>query len=195
MQDPDFSFGPRHRLVTSTRPFSWTRAVLTVIVGVTLGMMMLLACGVVHAETQKAQYERLNDDCRGKGIDVACDKRDALAKQMEASGVCYNPHSANEAQAWVRCTPPPRVENPGDLQMRACQVGGRIIGDIATMRDQGSTPQQAYSVALQSAKAAGLDTGPFQSIIWQVYAERGATQPQQLAYEAVYSCKRAHGLL
>ena len=52
MQDPQFTFGPRHRLVTSTRGFSWVRAGLTVAVGVALGVMLLFACGLAHADTR-----------------------------------------------------------------------------------------------------------------------------------------------
>lgn len=144
MQDPDFTFGPRHRIVTRTRGFPWARAALTVAVGIALGIMLLFAAGIAHAETplqatRPAQqaFEQFNDECRDKGVEASCDRRDQIGARLKAMGVCWNPHSATTAQAWVPCVTP-KVQASGSLDsaLARCNATATKADQITQLRDR-----------------------------------------------------------
>ena len=48
----EFTFGPRHRIVTRSARFPWFRVAASVSVGVVLGFMLLTACGIAHADVR-----------------------------------------------------------------------------------------------------------------------------------------------
>lgn len=190
----EFTFGPRHRVVTRTRRLSFARAILTVLLSAALGVWLLLASmGVAHAgqpQELRAAAERLNSECRDNPRAVgACAARDGVLAQLRASGTCWNAKAATPAALWVPCARP--LTTSTDL----CDRSAEIAFTLALYRDAGLVPQVAYGRAVQLAKDNGLSPAPLQAMTWSVYAERGYLTPAAIRHASRYECRRAGGVL
>jgi len=204
----EFTFGPRHRVVTRTRRMSFARAILTVLLCAALGVWITLASmGVAHADTSglrdgasnqtyelRAAAERLNSECRDNPRAVAaCAARDGVLAQLRTSGTCWNAKAATPAALWVRCAPVQVTARNNGVPL--CDKVADIAWTLAAYRDTGIVPQIAYRRAVDMANASGVDAGPLQAMTWSIYAERSHVQPSTISYTARANCLRAGGAL
>lgn len=197
-----FTFGPRHRIVTTAPRLSWVRVLLTIILFAALGAMFsvaLFAPTTAHAGTLddvqlRRAAEGFNDRCRGGSGDAvetraACLLRDKVLQSLEKRGQCWNSKAETPAKLWVSCG------EPQVLQANACIREGEIAYAVAMMRDGGVAPKTAYARAQDMADGWGLTRVNAEALVWSAYAERGGWRPSAIRHDVIYNCRRALGQL
>ena len=154
----DFDCGPRHRHVVRTYRFPWVRALLSIALGMALGVFLLLAsCGVAFAGTQtdelKAAAERTNSACRDDPKATgACATRDGLLATLKAQGHCWNTKAATPAALWVPCV---TVDNA----LAQCATKAASLDAITRFRDTGVPPRMVVEWGYPAQAVAAVYSG------------------------------------
>lgn len=137
---PQFTFGPRHRIVRQARRPSWLWPILTILTFAGWGVLLalMIGAGPAHAEDYRAKVERLNSECRSyPDARAACAERDRMLADLKARGVCWNARSATPADLWISCVQRPVWQAPATAGQSTAEKNALIERSLARCAQQG----------------------------------------------------------
>lgn len=165
---PQYTFGPRHRLVTQAHKLPLWRIVMTILSGAGLGVLLaLMVFGTTpaHAEGRvslddaqlRRAAESFNDRCRGGSGDAnetraACTLRDRVLSVLAKRGQCWNAKAVTPAQLWKTCEDSAETERRASVRATRdefavrCRRTGEMAYVARSMAAQGKRPAETAEV-------------------------------------------------
>lgn len=207
---PQYSFGPRHRIVTKVDRLGWWRVLATVLTFVALTLMLGFAIfgpTPAHAADDfplRQRAEQLNSECRdASAMQQSCVLRDKLLRILAERGQCWNPKAGTPGQLWAPCRPSDVQERRATIHTlqvqysEICNQLGHMAFLARAMAVQGKRPPETMQ-AVESLANRGVNTTQVMSpeaLTFAAYTRWAGLPPGNAQTIAEGSCRLRSGLL